>query len=190
MPVVQECMSGESPYPLYAFYDKSKDAKNNGWVWFHRELVFGEIVRFYRDHLQTYFGNGVPDGKGFVSFYDSLVLYEYFPVGKDDKRRDHWVLLLAWLPENVEITEAWKVLDNEIFQHVKSDKHTLPDQLSGCDYDPDIVKLTNTGAKVVVPSDKGRLYIEDIRKRGAVKITFYCERGGEATIETQKQSES
>jgi hypothetical protein len=191
MPVGQECTTGEPPEPRYAFYDKSKDAKNNGWVWFHRELLLDDIVRFYRDHFQGYFGNGVPDGRGFVRFDDSLVLYQYSPVGKDDKGRDHWVLLMAWLPASVETAETWKVLDNEVFQHVASGKCTLPEQLSVFDYHAEIAKLTYAGAKAVVASDKARLYIENIRRRGAVNITFYWEKpDGKAIIETQKKNNS
>lgn len=189
MPVDQECTTGELP-ERYAFYDKNQDARNNGWVWYHRELPLDKIVRFYRDHFLTYFRDGV-GGSGFVRFEDSLVLYQVFPADKDNKGRDHWVLLLAWLPANVEIYEVWKVLNNGVFRHVESDKKTLPEQLSIFDYDHDFVKLMYDGAKLDVPSDKGRLYIEKIRHRGAVDITFYWEKpNGEATIETQKQTDS
>lgn len=188
MQVNQKCTTGE---PRYAFYDKSKDAKNNGWVWFHRELLLDDIVKFYRDHFQAHFGNNVPAGRGFIPFGDFLVLYQYSPAGKDDKGRDHWVLLMAWLPANVQIPETWKVLDSEIFQHVAKGKFTLPDQLSEFDYQPEIVKLTYAGAKIAVPTEKGRLYIENIRERGAVDVTFYWEKSnGEAIIETKKKSNS
>ena len=191
MPEGQECTTGELPEPRYAFYDKSQDARNNGWAWFHRELPIEKIVRFYRDHLLTYFRDGV-DGRGFVRFNDELVLYQFFPAGKDDKRRDHWVLLLAWVDGNVPLSQLWKVFNNHTFQHVASGKYTLPEPpLSVLDYDPEFVKLTYDGAKKEVHSEKGRLYIEDIRRRGEVDITFYWEKpNGQATIETQKKVES
>ena len=188
MQVNQKCTTGE---PRYAFYDKSKDAKNNGWVWFHRDLLLDDIIKFYRDHFQAYFGNGVPDGRGFVCFGDSLVLYQYSPAGKDDKARDHWVLLLAGLPEIRQTSDAWTVLENGIFQHVKSGKDTVPEQLSVFDYQSEIVKLTYGGAKAVVTSDKARSYIQEIENRGAVNIIFYREKpNGEAIIETQKKNNS
>lgn len=189
MPVGQECTIGELPEPRYAFFDKTKEATNNGWVWFHRELLLDDIVRFYRDHFQGYFGNGVPDGKGFVRFGESRVLYQYVSTGNDEKGRGRWVLLMGWLPATVNLSEVWKILDNEIFKHVASGKFTLPEQLSVFDYHAEIVKLTYTGGKAVVSSDKGRLYLEKIRDRGAVNITFYWEKpNGEAIIETQKKN--
>ena len=156
-----------------------------------RELLLDDIIKFYQEHFKAYFGNGVPDGRGFVCFGDSLVLYQYSPAGKDDKARDHWVLLLAWLPEITQTSDVWTVLENGIFQHVASDKDTMPEQLSVFDYQSEIVKLTYAGAKAVVPSDKGRWYVQEIKNRGAVNIIFYREKlNGEAIIETQKKSNS
>ena len=191
MQVNQKCTTGEPSEPRYAFYDKSKDAKNNGWVWFHRDLLLDDIINFYQDHFKAYFGNGVPDGKGFVCFGDSLVLYQYSPAGKDDKARDHWVLLLAWLPEIKQTSDELNVLENEVFQHVASGKDSVPELLSVFDYQSEIVKLTYAGAEAVVPSDKGRQYIQEIKKRGAVNVIFYREKpNGEAIIKTQKRSNS
>ena len=191
MQINPEFTTGEPPELRYAFYDKSRDAKNNGWIWFHRELVLDDITKFYRDHFQAHFGNGVPDGRGFVGFGDSLVLYQYSPAGKDDKGRDHWVLLLAWLPEIKETSAACNVLENEVFQHVASGKNPVPELLSVFDYHSEIVKLTYAGAEAVVPSGKGRLYIQEIKNRGAVNVIFYREKpNGEAIIKTQKRSNS
>ena len=191
MQVNPKCTTGEPPEPRYAFYDKSKEEKNNGWIWFHRDLVLDNIIKFYRDDFLAHFKDGVADGRGFVCFGDSLVLYQYSPAGKDDRGRDHWVLLLAWLPEIRQTSDAWTVLENGIFQHVASDKDTMPEQLSVFDYHSEIVKLTYAGAAAVVPSDKGRLYIQEIKKRGAVNVIFYREKpNGEAIIKTQKRSNS
>lgn len=191
MQVNPKCTNGEPPEPRYAFYDKSKDAKNNGWVWFHRDLVLDNIIKFYRDDFQAHFGNGVPDGRGFICVGDSLVLYQYSPAGKDDKARDHWVLLLAWLPEIKEASDAWNILENGVFKHVASGKDPVPELLSVFDYQSEIVKLTYAGAAAVVPSDKGRLYIQEIKNRGAVNVIFYREMpNGEAIIKTQKRSSS
>lgn len=191
MQVNPKCTTGEPPEARYAFYDKSKDAKNNGWVWFHRDLVLDNIIKFYRDHVSARFGDGVPDGRGFICVGDSLVLYQYSRAGKDDKARDHWVLLLAWLPVIKEPLDALNVLENEVFKHVASGKDPVPEVLSVFDYQSEIVKLTYAGAKAVVRSDKARLYIQEIKNRGAVNVIFYREKpDGEAIIETQKKSDS
>ena len=190
MQVNPKCTTGEPPEPRYAFYDKSKEEKNNGWIWFHRDLVLDNIIKFYRDDFQGHFGNGVPDGRGFVRVGDFLWLYQYSPAGKDDKARDHWVLLLARLPEK-EASGAWNVFENGVFKHVASGKDSVPELLSEFDYDPEIVKLTYAGATVVVPSDKGRFYIQEIKTRGAVNVIFCREKpNGETTITTQKRSNS
>lgn len=184
-----KCMTGESGEPRYAFYDKNKDQRNNGWVWFHRGLSLESISGFYRDHFQACFGNGVPDGKGFVCFGDSLVLYQYFPAGKDDRGREHWVLLLAWLPANVPPSDALKGLEDGVFRHVQADKETMPPQLSDFDYRPECVKLMYDGFELEVEShEKGREYVRRINDRGAVVISFYRERpSGKAFIKTQKK---
>jgi hypothetical protein len=186
----QKCMTGDSHEARYAFYDKNKDARNNGWVWFHRGLTLDGITGFYRDHFQAHLGNGVPDGAGFACSGDSLILYRYFPAGKDDRGRDHWVLLLAWLPANIHPMDALRKLDGDVFKHVESDKETMPPQLSDFDYRPDCVKLMYDGYALEVDShDRGREYIEKVGKCGAVDIVFYREKAnGRAVIKTQKKT--
>lgn len=190
MQVNLECMSGEPLAPRYAFYDKGKDGRNDGWVWFHRDLSIDGIRKFYVDHFRNYFGNGVLDGKGFVCYGESLVLYQYFPGGKDDKGRDHWVLLLAWLPAKCQTSYALSILENDVFMHVRSNRDTWPPQLCEFDYQSELIKLMYEGAKVDIDSHvKGREYIRKINDRGAVNVSFYWEKpNGSATIETQKKS--
>jgi hypothetical protein len=180
-------MIGNAGEARYAFYDKRKD-KNDGWLWFHRELSLDNIIRFYRDYFVEYFRNALPEGRGFVRFEGSLVLYQYRSDGKDEKGRDHWVLLLAWIPESHRTSDAWGVLDNEIFRHVSSGKDTLPDQLSVFDYESEIVKLAYEGSTVDgIASDDGRSYVEQIESRGAVNIVFYRVAHDKVTIKTQKK---
>lgn len=192
MQVNPKCMTGESRKVHYAFYDKNKDSRNNGWVWFHRGLSLEAINGFYRDHLQAYFGNGIPDGKGFASAADSLVLYRYFPAGKDDRGRDHWVLLLAWLPSDTPHSDALEALEDGVFKHIERDKETIPPQLSDFDYRPDCIKLMFEGCDLEVEShDKGREYIQRIGDCGAVSVVFYREKpNGKALIRTQKTNKS
>jgi hypothetical protein len=187
-----KCTTGESQNPRYAFYDKNKDASNNGWVWFHRDLNIEVVSGFYRDQLQLHLGNGIPDGQGFVSAGESLVVYRYFPAGKDDRGRDHWVLLLAWLPPDTAHAAALKTLENEVFKHVETDIVNIPPQLSDFDYRKDCVKLMFDGGQLEVDSHKtGRDYIEKIIHCGAVNIFFYREKpNGKALICTQKKAKS
>jgi hypothetical protein len=183
----QKSLNGEPVEARYAFYNKAKDTINNGWQWFHRDLQVDQLNCIYQD-LQSRFGNQRFDGKGVVFLRGTFVLFQYTQAGKDDNGRDHWVLLLAWLPGMQSLSDAWSVLDGVVFQHVARDKESLPETLSEFDYLPDIVKLTNEGAnRKDVPKDKSRRYIEEIEKRGAVDVVFYMEQSsqGVATIETR-----
>jgi len=183
-----EYMSGELDSAMYAFYDKTKDVKNNGWVWFHKDLKLDQIRQCYQECLLSRLGNGVPDGLGFVVFESRLVLYKFFPAGKDDKGRDHWVLLLAWLGKGTSPLAEWKRFEGGVFRHVEVDKENLSPQLSEFDYRPECTKLMYSGGELEVDIEKGREYIQKLIECGKVDVVFYREKPNKrAVIETVKK---
>jgi hypothetical protein len=195
MQTQQRNTNGESSAIRFAFYDKTKSA-NNGWCWFHRELCLEEIRSFYQDHLRSYFGNSVPEDWGYVSHENRLVVFQYVRSGVDDKGRDHWVLILAWLPESRNGLDAWSVRESALYkavlQHVSSGTESVPEQLFLFDYQPDMMKLAfEGGTKEDIPNGKGRDYVREIEKIGAARVVFYCEkRGGNTTIRTERNEGS
>lgn len=180
----QKFSSGECIGPLYAFYDKLAES-NDGWQWFHRELKRDQILAIYHELLRK-IGSEPKDEKGFMFIEDWFVAFQFFSSGSDDRQRDHWVLLLAVLPGTWKSLDAWKVVDGPVFQHVAVNHESLPEALSEFDYLPDVVKITYEGGKIeMLPLDKGRGYIEEIEKRGAVDVVLYFERSNLVTIVTQ-----
>lgn len=185
MQVKQECSTGDLREPRYAFYDK-EHIENDGWVWFHRNLVLSDIIKFYRDEFLSRVGND-STGQGFVRLERDFVLYRFRRGGEDSKQRNHWVLLLAWIPVSWHSRDALRVLNEAVFQHFSNGGDGIPAQLSEFDYNPIISQLTYSGAEVEVPADKVRFYLEEIENRGSVKVVLYkslCD--DKAKIGTQK----
>jgi hypothetical protein len=189
-------MSESNNDVFYAFYDKTKETQNNGWVWFHRKLAVKDILtNFYRDYLQErnkdILATNPSNNRGFVRFDNWKVLFGFYPApGKDDRGRDHnWVLLTAWTPADGK-QSRWEIFDGNIFKHVAGGDFKLPNELSKFDYDVKIVKLTYEGAKATIPADKNKdskWYVDEIEKRGVVDVIFYRENpDGSADIETKK----
>lgn len=178
--------SGKVNLTRYMFYDKTKELNNQGWFWFHHTLPPEAANKLLRDELQPKFGNEKPEGKGFVTILQQKVLFQYFPRNKDDRNRDHWVLLLAWPPANMKTSELWSVFDDEVFGHVGSGQDDIPKVLSIFEYNPNYVKLTYTGGKGSVERENGRGLVEKAEDEGLVSVAFYCERpNGKADIITQ-----
>ena len=182
----QNGQSGEVIETHYMFYDKTKE-QNRGWFWWHHSLSPDNAYTLLREKLQPKFGNENPEGKGFITFLQKRVLFQYFPRNKDEKNRDHWVLLLAWPQADLEISELWSIFDNGVFKHVGSGQDDVPEELSSFDYNPFYYRLTHTGGEGSVEQGKeGRKLVENAERIGMVNVTFYCERSnGRAEIITQ-----
>ena len=189
----EEVKSEPLPEPRYAFYDKNRDSINNGWVWFHRELSLDDLQKFY-NRFKRNFGNDIPTGRGFTVFGGLTVFYQYFDGGQDDKVRDHWVLLTAWLPGDAGSRHT-EILDNSIFNQVKDSdgaENSRPKGLSPHEYDVRLGELTYEGGvieNIKASQEKAKQLLNAIRARGAVDITFYCAKpDGTIRIETAKKS--
>lgn len=183
-----KCMSGDTQTPLYAFYDKTKESKNNGWLWFHRDLTPADLINFNRDHLLSHLPSGDFCWQGFVPLPKYTVSFKIYQAGKDDKGRDHWVLLSAWWPVGASHSNVLN-FEDVVFKHIETSKDTFPPNLRKFDYFPEFVKLIAEGGELEVESmAEGRTCIESIRNDGKVDIVFYREKpNGKALIKTKKK---
>lgn len=171
----QNGQSGKNIETRYMFYDKTKE-KNKGWVWWHHTLSPDNAYNLLREKLQQKFGNGDPDGKGFITDGNQKIFYQYFSRDKDEKNRKHWVLLLAWPSASLDSPEIWSIFDNEVFKHIGSGKDDIPEVLSVFDYDPSYCKLVHSGGDdSVEPGRNARELVEKAESFGKVNVVFYCE---------------
>jgi hypothetical protein len=182
----QNGQSGRGIDIHYMLYDKTKE-QTKGWAWWHYSLSPENAYTLIREKLQPKFGNDNPDGKGFIYFLQQKVLFQFFSRNKDEKNRDHWVLLLAWPSADLEFPELWSVFNNEVFKHIGSGKDDIPEELSVFDYDPHYCKLVHSGGTCNVERGKNsRELVEKAESMGKVNVVFYCEQSsGKAGIITE-----
>ncbi|MDR1962705.1 MAG: hypothetical protein LBQ50_02885 [Planctomycetaceae bacterium] len=188
-------MSESNNEVLYAFYDKTKETQNNGWVWFHRELALRDIQKFHRDYLQDrnkdILAKDPSNNRGFMRFNNWKVLFGFYSAVEDEKKRkDNWVLLTAWIPEDSSsMSKCQGILDGNVFKHIADRHFDLPqEELSVWDYDPNYTKLAYDGSTLDnLTHEDARKYITEIENIGKVDIIFYRENpDGSAVIETKK----
>lgn len=182
----QNGQSGRDVEAHYMLYDKTKE-QSKGWVWWHHSLSPDNAYTLLREKLQPRFGNGNPEAKGFIAVAQQKILFQYFSRDKDERNRDHWVLLLAWLPDGLTFSELWSIFDNEVFKHIGSGKDDIPEELSVFDYDPNYCRLVHSGGDDSVEQGKnGRELVEKAESFGKVDVVFYCEHSdGNARVITE-----
>lgn len=184
----------ENDEPLYAFYDKTQEVHNGGWVWLHKDLALDDVRRCCKECIFDKDKDiaGEPAGnQGFVRFGNRTVCYGFYPAGKDDKGRNRWVLVTAWLPIGNKTDEMDFIAGDEVFRQVAAGNYGITGKLSKFDYDAEIVRLVRDGHRVsfVKPSEAEEIRRE-IKKCCDVEIVFYRINANDAVIETRKKENS